>query len=153
MQPEIEQAELQLPHHENPRLKVLGRPIGGKTGTTNDHMDAWFIGFTPDLAAGTWVGFDVKRPMGKQETGGKAAGPAFLYFMQEYLADDPGLDFTIPDGVVPVPIDINTGRVVDAASPGAFIEYFKAGTEPGENPSDLPAESSPEEKYLSGDEY
>lgn len=106
-------------------VKALGRPVAGKTGTTNDHMDAWFIGYTPDLVAGVWVGFDVKRSLGKLETGGKAAAPIFLEFMQKYLGDSPVLDFIPPEGVSPVAVDVNSGVQVDADTPNAFIEYFK----------------------------
>lgn len=111
-------------------VKVLNRPVGGKTGTTNNHMDAWFLGFTPEWVAGVWTGFDVKRPMGKQETGGKAAAPIFIDFMKEFLKDEPALDFDIPDSVIPVSVDVNTGRPVSPDAPGAFVEYFKVGTEP-----------------------
>jgi penicillin-binding protein 1A len=129
-------------------LRALGRPVAGKTGTTNDLMDAWFVGYTPEWAAGVWVGFDVKRTIGRLETGGKAAAPIFLYFMQEFLKDEPPLDFIIPDGVVPVAINRSSGQVVDPASGGAFIEYFKTGTEPSfrpaipESPETTPAEGS-----------
>ena len=91
-------------------VKELGRPVAGKTGTTNDHMDAWFIGYTPDLVAGVWVGFDVKRSLGKLETGGKAAAPVFLNFMKEYLGDSPVMDFIPPEGVSPVAVDVNSGN-------------------------------------------
>ncbi|MCC6953832.1 MAG: penicillin-binding protein, partial [Deltaproteobacteria bacterium] len=135
-------------------VKVLGRPVGGKTGTTNDHMDAWFIGYTTDWAAGGWTGFDVKRPMGKQETGGKAAAPMFIYFMQEFLKDQPAIDFNIPDGVVPVAIDLAGGRPVDPSLPGAFIEYFKSGEEPsGEAAPTLDELQLQDQDYLSSDEF
>lgn len=109
-------------------VKALNKPCAGKTGTTNNHMDAWFIGYTPEWTAGVWVGFDVKRSLGKVETGGYAAAPIFLDFMKEYLKDAPAIDFDIPEGVVPVPINLNSGR--PASGQGAFIEYFKSGTEP-----------------------
>ena len=64
-------------------MKALGRPAAGKTGTTNDLSDAWFMGYTPDLVAGTWVGYDHMKPLGKAETGGRAAAPVWLKFMQE----------------------------------------------------------------------
>ena len=130
-------------------VKELGKPTAGKTGTTNDHMDAWFIGYTPEWAGGAWVGFDVKRPMGKPETGGRAAAPIFLYFMQEFLKDTPPLDFEIPDGVIPVPIDLNSGRPVEAGTPGAFIEYFKSGTEPTRDSG----ASTPPGEYLSSQDF
>lgn len=106
-------------------VKALGRPVAGKTGTTNDHMDAWFIGYTPELVAGVWVGFDVKRSLGKLETGGKAAAPIFLEFMQKYLGDSPITDFIPPEGVSPVAIDVVSGQKVDPNTQGAFIEYYK----------------------------
>jgi penicillin-binding protein 1A len=105
-------------------IRKLGVPVGGKTGTTNDHMDAWFIGYTPEWVSGVWVGFDVKRSLGKTETGGRAAAPIFLEFMTGFLKDTPTMDFTPPDGVVPVAVDVNSGLPVDGSSDGAFIEYF-----------------------------
>jgi len=131
------------------RVKALGKPVAGKTGTTNDQMDAWFVGYTPEIVAGAWVGFDVKRTIGKFETGGKAASPIFLYFMKEYLADQPGLDFDIPDGVIPVMINAATGRLADPDDPSAFVEYFKTGTEPKYTDTDL---AIPQD-YLSSDEF
>jgi penicillin-binding protein 1A len=111
-------------------VKALNKPCAGKTGTTNNHMDAWFIGYTPEWVGGVWTGFDQKKSLGKQETGGKAAAPIFLSFMKEFLKDEPPLDFEIPDTVVPVAVDLNSGRPVNPSAPGAFIEYFKSGTEP-----------------------
>ena len=111
-------------------MKSLNRPLAGKTGTTNDQMDAWFIGYTPEYVGGAWVGYDVKRTIGKMETGGKAAAPIMLHFLKDYLKDQPPLDFAPSDGVVPVPVDLASGHVVSASSPGAFLEYFKSGTEP-----------------------
>ncbi|MBL7662481.1 PBP1A family penicillin-binding protein [bacterium] len=113
-------------------LKQLNRPIAGKTGTTNEHMDTWFIGYTPEWTAGVWVGFaGQKRTVGRMETGGKTAAPIFLYFMQDFLKDTPALDFQPPDGVIPIAVNVSSGQQVDPSSAEAFIEYFKAGTEPG----------------------
>ncbi len=131
------------------RVKALGRPVAGKTGTTNDQMDAWFVGYTPEWVAGVWVGFDVKRTLGKYETGGKAASPAFLSFMQEWLEDLPVLDFTIPDGVIPVTVNLSSGRLTSSESPGAFVEYFKSGTEPRTSASEI---EIPQD-YLTNDEF
>ena len=130
-------------------IKKLNRPVAGKTGTTNDQMDAWFIGYTPQWVGGVWVGFDVKRAIGNKETGGKVAAPVFLYFMEEFLKGTPIDDFVIPDGVIPVPIDLNSGHVVDGSSPGAFIEYFKTGTEPKETAREIEVPQD----YLSSDEF
>ncbi len=138
-------------------LKALGRPIGGKTGTTNEQMDAWFVGFSPEWSAGAWVGFDVKRTIGRLETGGKAAAPIFLYFMQEFLKDKIVLDFDIPDGVIPVPINRMSGTLADPSEPDAFFEYFKSGTEPTEYvptyTGEAPQEQNSGNDYLSHDEF
>lgn len=139
-------------------VNKLGRPVGGKTGTTNEHMDAWFIGFTPEWVGGVWVGFDQKKMIGRMETGGKAAAPIFVYFMEEFLKDTPILDFDIPDGVVPVLVNRNSGRPTSPDDPNAFYEYFKIGTEPqGAIPQDgveSPDSVTPSGKdYLSSDEF
>ena len=131
------------------RVKELGIPVAGKTGTTNDQMDAWFVGYTPEWVAGTWVGFDVKRTLGRFETGGKAAAPAFVYFMKEWLKDAPPLDFNIPDGVIPVTVNINSGRLTSPDAPDAFVEYFKSGTEPRTTASEI---EIPQD-YLTNDEF
>ncbi|MCX8072763.1 MAG: PBP1A family penicillin-binding protein [Candidatus Binatia bacterium] len=112
------------------RAKALGRPAAGKTGTTNDMNDAWFIGYTPQLLAGFWVGFDSKRSLGKGETGGRVAAPIWLSFMREALADQPVLDFPIPSGIRFVAIDRHTGQRAAPTAPGAVLECFRAGTEP-----------------------
>ncbi|GIW43577.1 MAG: penicillin-binding protein 1A [Candidatus Binatia bacterium] len=112
------------------RAKSLGRPAAGKTGTTNDMNDAWFIGYTPQLLAGFWVGFDSKRSLGRGETGGRVAAPMWLAFMKEALADLPVADFPIPSGVRFVAIDPHSGERVSPTAPGARIECFRAGTEP-----------------------
>ena len=131
-------------------VKVLNRPVAGKTGTTNDHMDAWFIGYTPEWVAGSWVGFDEKHPLGRPETGGRAAAPIFVELMQEFLADKPVIDFNIPDGVIPVPINLTTGTPVSPDTPGAFTEYFKLGTEPA---SEERSHTQSPQDYLSNDEF
>jgi penicillin-binding protein 1A len=113
-------------------LKGLNRPFGGKTGTTNEQMDTWFIGFTPRWVGGVWIGFDLKKTIGRMETGGKAAAPVMLYFMQEFLKDTPVDEFPIPDGVVTMPIDLESGQLAGSDNPRAFWEFFKLGTEPSE---------------------
>ena len=112
------------------RAKALGRPCGGKTGTTNEYSDAWFVGYTPDVITGVWVGFDEKKPLGKFETGSRAASPIWLSYMQQALAGKPLRNFTIPEGIVFAKIDPKTGLL---ASPGAkevVFECFKEGTQP-----------------------
>jgi len=80
------------------RVKALGKPVAGKTGTTNDETDAWFVGYVPKLAAGVWVGFDEVKPIGKGVTGGNTAAPIFLSFMKEATKDFGDMDFEKPDG-------------------------------------------------------
>ena len=112
------------------RAKALGRPIAGKTGTTNDFTDAWFIGFEPSLCAGVWVGFDEKKDsLGKGETGGHAALPIWLDFWKPVMAEKPVEEFSIPNNIVFVPVD-EMGRPGHAGMPGVQMEAFVAGTEP-----------------------
>ncbi len=112
------------------RLRVLKRAIAGKTGTTNDLKDAWFVGFSPFTAVGVWVGFDDLKPLGKKETGSRAAAPIWLYFMQKALKREPKEDFKIPNGIVFARIDPKTGLLSPPGSKNAFFECFKEGTAP-----------------------
>ncbi len=110
--------------------KQLGRVVAGKTGTTNDSVDAWFVGFTPQIVAGAWIGFDGQKSLGSHETGAKAALPVWLEFMKEAVKDFPNTDFDIPQGVVFATVDPNTGRLAPANAPYAVREAFIEGTEP-----------------------
>jgi penicillin-binding protein 1A len=115
------------------KAKVLNRPLAGKTGTTNDYTDAWFIGFSPNLVAGVWVGFDEKKKLGKDETGGKAALPIWIAFMKEALAEEPVEDFRVPDSVRIVKMDAVSGLLANGACEGNMVlQAFKKGTEPKE---------------------
>jgi penicillin-binding protein 1A len=114
------------------RARALGRPAAGKTGTTNDLRDAWFIGFTPDLVAGVWVGYDNRVPMGKGETGSRAASPIWLYFMSEAMKDRPVEDFPVPEEVVFAKIDAEKGLLASPYSKKTVFQSFKKGTEPKE---------------------
>jgi len=107
----------------------LGRPIAGKTGTTNDYKDAWFMGFSPDLVAGVYVGYDTPRSLGT-ETGAKAAGPIFRFFMADVLKGKPKISFRIPDGVLLAPVNRITGEPSYIGAPDFIYEAFKPGTEP-----------------------
>ena len=113
-------------------LKKLGRPLAGKTGTTNEEKDAWFVGYSPDLVVGVFVGYDTPRPMGKGETGGRVAAPIFGSFMKKALADRPATPFRIPPGIKLVRINHRTGLRASADQPGSIMEAFK----PGEGPDD-----------------
>jgi penicillin-binding protein 1A len=112
------------------RARKLGRPIAGKTGTTNDFTDAWFIGFEPSLAAAVWVGYDEKREtLGPREEGARAALPIWMDFWAEAMKDKPKEDYPIPGNIVFVPVD-DMGRPARPGMPGVEMEAFVAGTEP-----------------------
>ncbi|WP_371398215.1 penicillin-binding protein 1A [Fretibacter rubidus] len=110
-------------------ISVLGRPLGGKTGTTNDYKDAWFMGFSPDLVAGVYVGYDTPRPLAN-EAGGKAAAPIFRDFMREALKDKAVVPFRIPEGITLSPVTRDTGEPSYIGAPDFILEAFRAGTEP-----------------------
>jgi penicillin-binding protein 1A len=110
--------------------KVINKPVAGKTGTTNDNRDAWFIGFTPDLVVGTYLGYDTPRSLGATATGGGLATPIFTEFMQMALADKPAVPFRVPKGITFVPIDQHTGLRAQQGGPGTIMEAFKPGTAP-----------------------
>ncbi|MDT8317222.1 MAG: PBP1A family penicillin-binding protein [bacterium] len=113
------------------RAKALGRPVGGKTGTTDDNRDAWFVGFTPSLVAGVWVGFDDRKPLGKKETGSRAAAPIFVDFMKDVLRDMPPEEFPVPGGIEFARVDVRTGRAVPSyRKEGAVEECFREGSAP-----------------------
>lgn len=114
------------------RVRALGRPAAGKTGTTNNLEDAWFVGFTPRYVTGVWVGFDDSRPMGKGETGSRAASPIWLAFMQAALEGKPVRVFQVPDGVVFAKIDAESGLLPVPESKNTIFECFKEGTAPTE---------------------
>jgi penicillin-binding protein 1A len=106
--------------------------LAGKTGTSSEAKDTWFIGFSPDLAAGVFVGFDNPRTLGAREQGATAAAPIFRDFMKGALADAPPTPFRVAPGIEEIPVDWKSGTPVPAGTPGAIMEAFKAGTAPGE---------------------
>jgi penicillin-binding protein 1A len=118
------------PHGTGRRARSLGRPVGGKTGTTNDQGDAWFIGFSPDVVAGVWVGYDEKRVLGRGETGGRAALPIWIDFMGKALRDRPARDFAVPEGIVFARIDTKTGLLASSQTETSVFQAFLEGTEP-----------------------
>ncbi len=111
--------------------RSLGRPVAGKTGTTNGYYDAWFIGFTPDIVSGVWVGFDNEKSLGRAEVGGKAALPIWLDYMKVAHEGLPPRGFPVADGVVFANIDNETGRLVSPGSKSVVRQAFVDGTEPG----------------------
>ena len=141
------------------RIRELGRPSAGKTGTSNDLMDAWYIGYTPNWVCGIWVGFDLKRTLGEKQTGGTVSSPIWLSFMKEFLqreeknqyqqlqsarrreAEELGIeyippepiqaeDFSPPPGVIGKWVDQKTGQIVPIKTQGAIFDYFQRGNEP-----------------------
>ena len=113
-------------------VQAVGKPIAGKTGTTNDWRDAWFVGFTPDLAAGVYIGFDDPDSLGDDETGGHIAAPVFRDFMIAALKDAPATAFRTPPGMRLYRVSAATGLPAGAGE-AAIYEAYKPGTEPGHN--------------------
>jgi penicillin-binding protein 1A len=118
-------------------VKAVGKPLAGKTGTSQDSQSVWFVGFSPDLAAGVYVGFDNPRTLGRyvngeDEQGATVSAPIFRDFMKGALAGAPPTPFRLASGIEEVPIDWKSGEPVPAGTPGAITEAFKAGTAPGE---------------------
>jgi penicillin-binding protein 1A len=112
-------------------IREVGKPLAGKTGTTNDYKDAWFVGFSPDLAVGIYLGYDKPRSMGRGATGGEVAAPIFRDFMKVALADKPAVPFRVPPGLKLVRINAKTGlRAGPGESSGVILEAFKPGTAP-----------------------
>ncbi len=108
----------------------LRRPKGGKTGTTDNFTDAWFVGFTPNLVSGVWVGYDDNTPLGERRAGGVVAAPIWANFMDKALAHTPVLDFPVPDGITFVYFNPATGRLATEGEEGAVLQPFIRGTEP-----------------------
>jgi penicillin-binding protein 1A len=112
------------------RMKKSGLVLAGKTGTTNDNTNAWFVGFSPDLVAGVYIGYDTPRPLGKRETGSTAAVPVFHQFMVDALEGAPVIPFRRPGGITMVPVHAETGERVSPSHKMAVMEVFKPGQRP-----------------------
>jgi len=112
------------------KMKVLGKPVAGKTGTSNDERDAWFIGYTPDLAVGVYVGYDNPRPMGKRRTGGELAAPFVENFMEMALKNKVAAPFRVPRAIELIPINAVNGRRAIFGEKDVILEAFKPGDEP-----------------------
>jgi penicillin-binding protein 1A len=112
------------------KARELGRPVAGKTGTTNDYRDAWFIGYTPSLVAGVWVGFDDQRSLGPKATGSRAALPVWLDFMKQAHQNQDPMDFSIPNGILFRNVDPRTGLLSTEYCKLSLREAFLPGTEP-----------------------
>ncbi len=112
------------------RAKALGREVAGKTGTTNGYYDAWFIGYTAQVATGVWVGFDQEKTLGKGEVGGRSALPIWLEYMKAAHQDLPQMTFPVPNGIVFANIDSETGELASSSSKDIIRQAFLEGTEP-----------------------
>jgi penicillin-binding protein 1A len=135
------------------RIRALKRPAAGKTGTTNDLRDAWFMGYVPGLVTGVWVGYDEPREMGKGETGSRAASPIWLNFMSEALKGTPVLDFQVPKGVVFAKIDAKNGLLAGPHSKKTVFQSFKQGTAPDKHSPEPSAPKAGEFSQFDMDSY
>ncbi|MBL8576259.1 MAG: penicillin-binding protein 1A [Mesorhizobium sp.] len=114
-------------------LRELNRPMAGKTGTTNDYKDAWFVGFTPNLVVGLYVGFDQPQTLGTGTTGGGLSAPIFKEFMAEALKDTPPVEFQVPEGMTLIAINRKTGMRAQEGEADTIMEAFKPGTGPADS--------------------
>jgi penicillin-binding protein 1A len=136
-------------HGTGHRVKALKRPVAGKTGTTNNLHDAWFVGYTPRYNTAVWVGYDEENSLGRGETGSRAASPIWVGFMIRLLADKPVRVFQVPEGVVFSKIDAETGLLPIPESKKTIFECFKEGTVPTEYTKKPDSMTEPEEFYKS----
>ena len=117
------------------RLRDVGRPLAGKTGTTDDAFDTWFVGFSPDLAVGVYVGFDRPRSLGSREQGASVAAPIFKQFVSEALAGEPVIPFRVPPGIRLVRVNAQSGLPARPGERNVILEAFRPGSEPvGQGP-------------------
>jgi len=113
--------------------KEVGKPVAGKTGTTNDERDAWFIGFTPDIVVGVYMGYDKPRHLARGATGGHLSAPIVKDFMKVALAEKPAVPFRVPPGIKLIRVDLRTGQRAGPGSERVVLEAFKPGTAPPDN--------------------
>ncbi len=135
-----------IQHGTGRRALALGRPAAGKTGTTNNQVDAWFMGYTPQVLTGVWTGRDIPTPMGRRETGAQAALPTWLAAMQAFHLERPKLNFAAPEGIEWVAIDPDTGLLPGPNTKHPFLESFRIGTAPRETSRPDSTESNPNQK-------
>tara|TARA_Y100001978_G_C23573091_1_gene375186 strand:- start:22 stop:819 length:798 start_codon:yes stop_codon:yes gene_type:complete len=115
------------------KVSAIGKPLAGKTGTSNNSRETWFIGFSPDLVVGVYVGFDDRQRLGKRETGGSVAAPIFQQFMKKQLADQPAVPFRIPSGIRMVRVNPRTGMRAQPQDKTFILEAYKDGTVPDDS--------------------
>ena len=118
-------------HGTGQGAKVLGRPVAGKTGTSSDYADAWFIGYTPSLLAAVWVGFDDKSSLGRNETGARAALPIWISFMQGALREKTSEPFKVHEGITLLRVNLESGLPASGDPKDTILEAFVDGNIPG----------------------
>lgn len=118
------------PNGTGGRARAVGREVAGKTGSTNNYYDAWFIGYSPQIATGVWVGFDKEKSLGKGEVGGRSALPIWVDYMKAAHEALPQMTFPVPDGIVFANIDSETGKLASATTKKILRQAFAEGTEP-----------------------
>ena len=123
-------------------VREVGKPIAGKTGTTNDEKDVWFIGFSPDIVCGVYMGFDKPRHIGRLATGGHLAAPIVKDFLKVALVDKPPIPFNVPPGIKLIRIDAKTGMRANPGDIKVILEAFKPGTAPPDSYSVIGAETA-----------
>jgi penicillin-binding protein 1A len=123
-------------------VRDVGKPIAGKTGTTNEEKDVWFIGYSPDIVCGVYMGYDKPRHIARLATGGHLAAPVVRDFLKVALADKPPIPFRVPPGIKLIRVDAKTGIRAGPGDPHAILEAFKPGTAPPDNYSVVGAESA-----------
>ena len=130
------------------KIKSLKRPVAGKTGTTNNFVDAWFIGYTPELVTGVWVGNDKDKPLGRNETGSRAAIPIWLQFMQKVLANKPIINFPVSSNIQYIKVEPQLGKPAKYGDTSSTFELFAQDFLPErEQPFSIQTQQS-EEKFL-----
>ena len=127
-------------------VKAVGKPLAGKTGTTNDAKDVWFVGFSPDLAVGVFLGYDQPKSLGNAATAGQYAAPVFRDFMQMALKDKPATPFRVPAGIKLIRVNASTGTRAGGEGGGTILEAFKPGQSPPEFVPPEP-EETPQAEY------
>lgn len=147
----IMQGVIRDPGGTGAKARVLGRPAAGKTGTTSGYYDAWFVGFTPQVSTGVWVGYDDEKSMGVGETGGDAALPIWIDYMKAVHEDVEPKEFSVPDHIVFANIDNETGRLASASSKVVIRQAYLEGTEPGTQPQESGKNTEEEKDFLKED--
>jgi penicillin-binding protein 1A len=137
-------APIEHPNGTGARARSLGPNLSGKTGTTNDQTDAWFVGFSPDVVTGVWIGIDARDVLGPKETGGKAALPVWMDYMKAALAGRERSEPEAPDGVSLLRVDTKTGKLASGASKYVMTQAFLTGTEPLDRADPAEPGASPE---------